>query len=394
MQLDKGLFVEIKTNGKELVIPADWLSFSINDSIHSIYNSFDSSILDRSGKISEVLLTTPGNIFSIKFGKEDDMENIVEGSFVINDDKMASPDEGSKVYGGKVDLFGYHEWFNLQQESSASFKTKASSVANTLTNSYPWKGKNITSTQETKAWFQGLRTPARFIQEIVTPKSFSNSLTPFFAFINNKNEFNFLDYSTMFTGSAKNFYYSPGASENLDPSTLIHGISRWSESLKKAKMTKKKMSYRITDSGELEKLELNSNDFYKKPPSDIYLVSNQEGRGPTNHITTVYGRAGESISDMSYNEVNEMRESFFRERFIILLSFDPSLVAGKTINIYLYLPTDTNDSYSVRFSGKYLVEASSHIWSGETKSAMTKLVISRKYNSSIPDDFQLKRIFK
>lgn len=392
MTLDNGIFVEFLSQGAELVYPADWVSFAISDSIHSLYSKMNLNINDKEGKIAELLLSNVGNVIEIKYGYEERPDVTVGGSFVVNQDMMGQTGEDSSIFSGPLDIYFFHEWFNQQSNISRSFQDSISNIVRRISREYNFNRVNIDRSGNFGFWYQPLISSAKFLTEILVPRSFSTQSdnTPFFCFIDVHGEFNFLSYKSMFSEDIFNYTYWPkSVGEDSKIDNFILSISRWSDTLQNIKKSINTTSYQIDNDGVFSKKMLNNEEFLTKSLLESYPVSNQIGNS-LNYSLDFYDYEGDE--DQKAKEVQLLKQSLFRDQFLLLVPFNPSIKAGKTINMDLVLPTESNDTFSSRFSGKYLVESTEHVWDGESKASVSKLVVSRKY-SKIPNEYSLKELF-
>jgi hypothetical protein len=72
-----------------------------------------------------------------------------------------------------------------------------------------------------------------------------------------------------------------------------------------------------------------------------------------------------------------MRDSFHLDKAVIIMSFNPSVSAGKVITLNIPISTDSQKTdYSPRFSKDYLIESCYQKWSG--RQGTTIAIVSRK----------------
>lgn len=383
-------FVNIMGNS-ELPFPADQISFSIQDSIHRIFPRLSVSLKDQTGYFQEYLLTNPGNIVDLEFGTLDDPLNFVRSKFIIDTDQLSALGINPAIFTGMLDIEFFHEWYNYQKEETGYFDGTISSIVSKLILEYPFLEKEIESTNNSTTWYMGGKTRSSVIRDVFCKRAYSSSSdkTPFFAFINANNKFHFQSYRSLLgnTQSADfDYLFDRTSSFTNSFKYSIIDIKRWSSSLTQSKQYQHRNFHTIENDGTVETEELLTDTFLKKPLKDTYNISNSKEK-VVQSDTCYFGQ--ENIDNRKGIKNSLMKSELFRNQFMILVPFNPKATAGKTVFLKLSLPNTENDSFSQRFTGKYLIESSSHIWDGPSKNAMSKLIVSRKY-IQVPESYPLK----
>lgn len=391
MRLQGDIFAEFINGTDEIVVPSDMISFSLIDSIHSLYSRASVSLKDRNGLISEYLLSTPGNILKIRFGNTNFPLDVLEAKYILNKEILEEGyDESPESLGGELSLNFKHEWMNYQKAESRSFQDSINNLVTIFTSEYPFRMKIIEPAGGFTYWYQGMRTKAKMITEDFLEKAWNSSSkgTPFFAFIDSSNTFNFRTYASMFGSSnladADYNFFKNSADTSIN--TII-SIQRWSETFEETQSNYKKALRYIDENFSITASDIDSENHFLKNPSDTLPVTNLKSY-PVKFIARYLE---DSNSDLEKGLINNsMRDSLFKERFMIIVPLNTKLISGKTINMTIPVSATEETSFSNRYSGKYIIEMSEHVWDGEGAAAVSKLLISRKY-AQIPERYQLRR---
>lgn len=388
MFLDGNIFVSIKTeDGNILLSSAEAISFSIRYNIHNVYPKMNMSLEDVDGLFAEYLMTTPGLKYSVEFGIEGGEENI-KGDFVIQKD-ITTKLRQTELFAGTLDISLIHAWSTKQKRETLSYNKNISDIVKQLVNNYNFRSQNIENTQNKEIWYQGKQKQSEFIKKGLLPYAYNSTETPFYFYIDCQNNVNFHSYDSFVKNSPNRtheYTYQRQASHDDAMGNLIIDIRRWSEDKMVLDSEQKQETFSVNRDGELIKIDYNSSDFLKKKALDAEpFVKNEEGigqyyyRGINRDITN---------SDKGYR-LHKMRRLFHPERYMVMVPFNPKIKAGDIFKMRVYLPNDSNETFSERFTGDYVIEMSEHIWDGETMNAITKTIISRKY-IQVPDDYIIK----
>lgn len=386
--------IDISLNGNSLEISPNETYFSIHDSIHQLFSNSIFKINDSTGELREYLINMEGNIFSITYGVESLKDNLLKNSYVVLSDETPEVFLSGNL-NGKITLNMSHEYYDKQEVENMPHSDIISNIVRKLSKSYNFKSLNIDTTQGKSMWYQLAMDQKSFIEKVLLPNSYSNnsSMTPFFAFIDNDNQFNFKSYYSLFNSSSvATLTYNPLTSEGSNINSIydIKPFKKGSEQTKKNR--NRTLFSRSTETGK----------YIKRKD----LMSNYPSAKDNNALLPIMGKESiiTSMEDQSFEYTDEERkysfaarkiwgqkESLFLEKFIISLPFNPLLVAGKTVELKLSILNESRTSeYSLYNSGKYLIEDSIHTWEGGSiKRGTTQIIVSRKY-CFIPNNYKLR----
>ncbi len=384
------IFAEFNTDQFEIKVPSSEISFSLIDSIHTLYSRATMTVNDRNGLYSEYLLSTVGNVLNIKFGHTDFIDDILNNNYVLSQEIMEDSNENPDRLSGPIDISFIHEWYNKQEIKSVSYQDNIKTIVQDFVEDYPFSDIKIDTISNTDTFYQALQTQGEMITKEFLPISYSTmaNKTPFFAFINSKNEFKYINYNTMYGGNTADDEYILQRNEVKYNNKAILDIKRWSDTLPNSKEFNKNV-YTLGSDSCVEEIYLDVKDYYPIPPAYDYVLANNRDLLPTNYEFMYYGDA--STDKVKGIKIDYMRKSLFKDRLMILVSFNPKLIAGKTVYLNFPLPNDSNETFSERFSGKYLIELSEHTWDGQSATAVSKFIVSRKY-AKIPPTYTLKEL--
>lgn len=369
------------------------ISFSVIDSIYSLYNRMTVSIEDSMGLFQEAFLTSPGVVHEIDFGFGNDH---VGGKFFI-DQTQSLERITPGVMAGRVDANLINSWAYGQSNKFTAYKDRISSIVDRIVSpSFPVV-KNDTGNLGT--WLQPGMTDARFINEILLPNAFSKNSdgSPFYAWIGNDGNFNFRSFSAMMsTNSKKTLYYRPfNATGKLDATakaqaqTTIMDIKPFS---KPAPVKDQKTNFFYIDpkTGQAQKIT----DSLLNHPSQTFdgpitprVLSKQPGMIPMGVFSSGQQENLKGLQAFYY------RDSLMLEKLLVLLPPNLSLCSGSKVTLEAILGHEDVVKHSTRHSGDYLVEMSEHLWSDREKMGFSKLLLSRKVQK-VPSDTVIAGYFQ
>lgn len=379
---------------KQLVdINSSLYSFTISDSLYSLYSTGLFTLNDETGLLQEFLTTIPGQYLKIEFGAEDDL---FAAPMVLNSEfteEITHPG----LLNGPVNMTLIHEWFNYQEQKSVGYKDKISSIVKKLVGAYNFNNVDIDDTGNNDYWYQPLMTDAKFINDILLKYAFStgSSNTPYYAFITNDNTFNFKYLKSLENQSPEIEidYKVEMGTKNENKQTKKYRktqtLQKQSYSLKDIYNLKKREAYYIsrTDGTLIEKEDLITDypDARNLNPPIVKKENVQTGNIYLGKEKKETG-AKENLQGL---QVNSMREGMFLDRFILLIPFHPLIKSGKAVQLNIFTMENNQTQISKRYSGKYIVENCEQIWEGENHQGFTKIIVGRKY-IQIPSAYSLK----
>lgn len=377
----------LKSGPREIVIDPNQFSFRLKSSIWEILPKGTFAIKDVSGTIQEFLLTVPGTPLTITYGKKDSRDNKTL-PFVVDKDYLTDVPNKS-VLGGDVEVTLIHEWFSKQEVSTEGYNNTPSEVIKTLIASY-FPNTDIDSSDNDNLWYRMGMLQKDFIEEVLLPRAVSSSSqnTPFFAYINSNNIFNFKHYYNIYKAKPIiDLEYRELPPDKVTDTTIMD-IAKTRRRFTKNFYDNKKSIFNInTNTGELEEQE----------DGILQYPSNQGGSYlpmvKLNNTTSIefYDKVYDE-NDFLGKRIFSNRDAVSQDRFILIEAYDPRYDVGKTINllVYTYDQEETLPNSISQYSGKYLIEECEDIWDGlNAQQAITKLTVSRKF-ANYGNDYSLK----
>ena len=368
------------------MIPSEF-SFSMTDDILSFFSKLNFQIKDISGLLLEHLALTPGEKVDITFG---------QGAELIQNPYISRSFENEDTFSpgflnGLISMNGIHEYASLQTKESYAFDGSPSGIVEEVTSEFPFSESKIDSSENNHVWYRPFYTQRELIENVLLENVYSNNSnnTPFFAFIDSNNTFHFESFYTLFEQTpTMDLDYAPGEyGENAF--NRIIDLKPFSEDyLTLQKNLTNKFFRRNNLDFEFTEEDKHITDLY---PGD-YLVSQE-----TSLITDYkyFGRTDQSVyeNDVLGQELFKMRNSFLTNKIFVLLPLNANLTSGKTVNVNTSTSIGRNDS-SLSYSGKFLIEKSTHTWNGDSQNGFSQLVLSRK-NKELPSNYLIKdRLYK
>lgn len=386
--------INIKVNDTPFEIDPQGFSFSLSDSIYSLYPTAIFTIGDDLGVFQEYLGITNGNKVEIEYGNNN---TTFKNKYIINEDTLQEPKDPGFL-NGDVDVELIHEWYNEQQIRSKAYRDRISRIVRKIADLYNFKSIDINDTGNEDIWYQPNITDAKFINDILLKYAYSlnASNTPFYAFITNDNVFHFRNLQSMMeedrVATIEYKIDSPRKKEEGEESsekTFTQTVKRWSPNYKSLWKLKHKSVYRFnSETGKFENETLNITEF----PGMLNLnipISNDTGNiTSVDYIGRVKQETGKKENNLG-EEINLMRNGMLYDRFLIIQPFNPKLKSGKNVQLLVHARERNEQQISKRYSGDYIIENCEHIWSGDDSQGFTKIIVGRKY-IQIPSAYSLK----
>jgi len=374
--------IDVKFQSKSLDLSSGAINFSIHDSIHNFFSNSNIVIQDNTGLYHESLLNIPGNEFEIFFA---DPDNRLQSKFIVFESQSNEP-KTQGTLNGDIELSCIHKYYSQQKETNFAYKNQASKIVENIINDCKFSYKDIKSTNSSIVLYRMSQTQKDFINDVVIPNSFSDNcdFTPFYAFIDTENRFNFKNWNEMVsTSPIENLYYSNVKISELDKNKIFT-IKSFSKNLQiYSKNINRKLFYRNYSTGE----------FFTESSNIFNYPKNRKG-----YLIPVVKLDTESYSNESifYNDfvrkettkariINSNKNTMSLEYFEITLPFNSKICSGKTIQ----LEVSTVDEKSLYNSGIFLVEDCIHTWDGRNRRGFTTIIISRKL-VNVPSNYRLR----
>jgi len=373
--------IQIIIGGKVLTIDPSTFSLSISTSIWNTYSKAFLILDDYSGVLQEYFSLITGTEIDIIINRIDDNNKILFKGIISKEDL---PDvESSDNLGGTIQLELIHRLAKYQEPLSEAYDDTISNIVKQKVSTHKFKALKVDDTQPKLVWYQPLQTDVEFIEEMLLPRvtSQGSSNTPFFSFINCKDEYNFIHYKTM---SQENDIKEPlfykvqeGTFESSVSPYRISSIARRRKSFNENTDFSKLENYYIKmDDGSLEIVASSLKDFGIGSGN---IPWKKDDRTLTNW--KFYDKDDE-IDENKGKLIYASRESLFQDEFVVNIPFNENVSIGKSIGVKFFTYNTTDDTMATetsQFSGNYIIEDLEHIWDGKLQSLGTKLVIGRKY---------------
>jgi len=386
--------LEVSLNGQALEISPNETYFSMHDSIHNFFSNSTIILNDSFGLMREYMMSIEGTLYDLSYGIENLKNNLLKNSYVtISDETKEVMSNG--VLNGKISLNLLHSFYDKQEIQNAAYKKTISNIIDSLIESHFFKEKDIESTQGVTTWYQLGMNQKDFIEKVLIPNAYSDSAdkTPFFAFIDNNNVFNFKSYKTMFNSSpVATLNFNPIKKEGSSINSIYDIKPFRTGSLKTKSKRNRTLISRSLQNGSFtkEKDLMSSYPGTKENGALLPILGNEKVVTDFIYQSYQYTDQGRKESFLG-RKIFGQKDSFFLEKFIITLPFNPLLNSGKTVMLNLAILNENRiPEYSLYNSGKYLIEDCIHSWvGGDIKRGSTQIIVSRKY-CFIPSTFNLK----
>ena len=388
----KSYSVDYKVQGQNIPFPLDSISFSMIDSIYSLYNRATMSIRDQGGLFQEAYFNSPGVKHELTFGYQ---EKHITGSYVV-----AKPQNGTpEAYGGvagEVNMNLIGDWSFNQPNRQTCYKKRISEIVSFLAGDYFGQNNlDINDTGNQSVWIQGGQTDARFIENILLPNAFSQNAkgSPFYAWVGNDGQFHFRNYQSLFRSVGQtddDLFYTPQLAQPGKDNT------RSTNSFIDLKVFSKQPKKQSKDV-----------QFYTTPLEDGSVVTTDDSI--INHAQIPSQKRAQVLSTVSrsiplgfsrknlLDNFSGQQAYFFRDDLMLdkLFGYLPTslnLNSGKKVGVTTNLSVSGNPTTSQRHSGEYIIELAEHLWSAPEKLGYTKLLLSRA-TSKVPSDTTMQGFF-
>ena len=375
--------IEIKIDGKLFEEDVNKYSFYMTDSIYDLYSECKFKINDSTGVFQEYLLDIEGFKYEVKYGYKDE---VISNNYVVADSNLSQL-TNERYFSGIININLVHDYYEFQEIKSESFKDSISNIISSKVKEYnKFTSTDITPTQCNTFFIQPLLTDGKFISNILLPNAYSNNSkdSPFFAYINNKNEFNFKNYKELAGEGVKialKLNYLNQTNDKPERTTILD-IKRITSgtTVHEHLMNRLVFQQSQTDGSLIEETDgITSYPILSKPTNKIPIIKNDKLTG----WTYLYN---EETNDTGLKEcylgqkINGMKEGLFIEKLLLTIPLQTSLNSGGLVEVTIPSPlSESNDNNSTVWSGNYLIEKSTHVWDGENKNGYTQLLVSKKY---------------
>ena len=210
-----------------------------------------------------------------------------------------------------------------------------------------------------------------FIDKILLPIASSGdvSATPFCAFIDVTNKAHFDDISTMYEKSPiRNLVFGNDPNRSID-TLVVLTLQSFSQDYNHI-------------SGILDERLVYLNENNEISSSDVFLSNVFNPIAVMRNTSTVSLCAPKDYSDIINRDEEiaklnyERRKGVLIDKLVISTFMDLNLCAGRTVNLDTYLNINSSEK-APSYSGKFLIEASEHLWDPNNMLGYTHLVLGR-----------------
>lgn len=378
--------IDIKIDDVQLDSSPSNYAFSLHDSIYKVFPTASFKINDLGGLYNEYMSFVNGSKIEITFGLDSDF--LVCPFTVI---KNSIPDKSvNNSVGGYTELSLLHEYFYNQTKTSFAYKDEISSIVDKVTN-YNFSKKNIDKTLNKGYWYQPFIYDIEFIQDILLPFAYSSDSneTPFYCFIDVKNQFNFRNYKKMMDENyvEELVMYPTGSKESLGRNAIV-SLYPYQSSLSDIKPIYNQYEYHFDKEGVLVEEENSIDNFILEGGVNVPI------KADLNNITSKLELYSDDIKDESLKNnnrgiaINTKKKIYTNDKVVVLCNLNINLTSGKKVKVSVPFSGDNQkEELSIRYSGDYLIESSTHTWN--YNSGVTTLVLSRQ-SIKLPTNFRSK----
>lgn len=359
--------IGIGINGiSEEIIPSE-VSFSLRDSIYSLYSEASLKVNDQEGWILEGRGFTSGSNVSITIGYD---ETITTTSFIVNSMETPSVIKSAQL-SGELNVNLIHESYKHRKKKTEAYTPNPSKIVENLFD-YDFTDYDIEPTKNVPVdkIYQPYYDEKEFIEKILLPNSLSTSeeLNPFFSFIDISGIFHYRSFLSMMKETPSyvlKYGYEPSYEEY---NQFVFSMQPFTEEM---------ISSRDHIEYTFSYFDSNTKEFKKE---NINIINKDLGGYPLYSVPvdkSLYfdGIKEEKDLDRIRAHVCDLqRNSLLPEKAIIILPLFTEYTSGKVISLEVKYGIG---QLSYSFSKNYLIERSDHVWNGEENSGFSQLVISK-----------------
>jgi len=357
-------------------------AFIIKDSIYQVFPEAELAMTDLSGLFLEYGVFTRGAPLGITLEMDDD---ILESKFIISHrDNITQPVKNS--LGGNVKISGVHESYTKNRaRRSAYYNKKASDIIKDL-----FPDADVEDTSAKIAVYQKNEDSYEWVSNVLLDLADSSTKTPFVFFRDLQ---------------GKLFFKSIGDLAKQSPVMKLSLEQRMSgQDVKSAMNSFMPFDERLTDvldkflrtTGWVSGLNYKTEDVTVSDSVEDCLSVMSD---PVKKSPLFLGR--QFNPDMDYAganhglQANALRKGFLTDKALVSTLFNSKLVSGTVVDAEVFLQSGNGERrISEAFSGKWLIEQSRHVWSGNQSPASTTLVLSRSSYKPVKDSLLLTKGYK
>lgn len=387
----KGYSVDYRVQGQDITFPLDTISFSMIDSIYSLYNRAVLHVNDQSGFFQEAFFSSPGVKHELTFSY---LDKKISGKYVVVKPQV----QEQATYGavaGQVSMNLVSDWSFDQPNRQKSYKDRISNIIRKLAGDKFGNNLDINDTGNMSVWIQGGQTDAAFIQNILLPNAYSQNAagSPFYAWVGNDGQFHFRNYLSLFRSVGQtddDLFYTPQLAQPGKNNTRVTNSFLQLRPFSKQPTVQYKTAQFYTvplESG----IAVKTQDSILNHPQVAGQKRPQVLSDVLRSIPLGFSRKN-LLDNFSGQQAFFFRDSLMLDKLFGLLPTSLNLNAGKKVSVTTNLNVNGSTSPSVRHSGEYLIELAEHVWSVSDRTGYTKVLLSRA-TQQIPSDVTMGGFF-
>lgn len=384
----KDLLIDVSIQGSVLEVMPSEFSFSMRDSVHSLFPRATLELDDTTGLFHEYQLLIEGAPLELSYGYEEDF---IKNYYVVERTENPTPGVQGSISGAYVGRL-VHRWAHLQELKSEAIKGPASSVVGTLLGSIEFKQKTIQASLNAGTWYRPMVSQQDMIERILLPRTFSQDAdkTPYFCFIDSKNGFWFTSFAKLWAQvPLADLEYKAVGSTGFNRYS-VQDLKPFSPGDENVRPTLGRRLFALNDQDGTFADELDPiTDHPKQGSMSMPLLG--DGALVTGYDYPGYFRPNDKFDQDNLNglKLNGVRNGLMLERLYATLPLNPQLTAGATVNVKTYLYSQDGVQLSLYYSSKYLIESSDHVWNGQSQTGHTNLLLARN-RVKLPSSYLIK----
>jgi hypothetical protein len=379
-----GLYINKSSNSPA----ANMLSFTLFDSIYSMFPTIKLKYPDNSGLILENGNFTQGVPLNIKFGIASNRD-MLDADFMVSCRDTVSSVSGTPGLNGIVQVKGVHKSF-FNNRKAPNIALKEMMVSDAVKILFPSEVELKIEATKGKIESYAFDDPYRFTKYILLPQATNGKIRPYVFFRNLLNELHF-ESIELLEKNAPSEKFTFGEVNGENANNTISSFLPYNERLEttlvdfhaEGKILKNNLSFEIKD----QSVATDSKD-------KIPVVVDTR----IHHDQYFHRQFNPKVDYEQLNKAfwaDAMRAGFFVDKCLAILPLHPKLVAGKVIEIAVsILDHENRIELSETFSSKWLIEQSQHSWDGVLKQGITQLILCRSAMKPRRDSIIVDQAFK
>jgi len=374
--------IAVKIDDKALDYPPTNYTFTLQDSIHTLYPTASFYFDDVGGLFNEFLTFINGTKMEITLGLPDDF--IVCPYIII---KNSIPDQAStNGFGGVTNVSLVHEYMYEQSKKSRAFKDEITNIIKRIVK-YSFKKMTLETTVNKGIWYQPFIYDTEFIINNMLPFAYSSTAknTPYYCFINSNNEFNFVSYQHMFNNSnIMELKLVPSAITQSVGLDSVYSVFPIQSSISDIRSFLNTTQYSFDKNNALKIIETEISD-YRGNNNKIPIRADLDNKTSINELYSNDCNDENIENNNKGLTLDYMRNIFTLDKVILVCNLNVKIVSGTKIKLGVPIATDNQKmESSLRYSGEYIVERSYHSW---TSFGANSIIIASRNNITVPSTY-------